>query len=105
MNTITYLVLSDGNDFSNRFLIVGDADNIDSQQVYWEVSNTTHGIVKLKWIEPSNPNSMILTYQVEYWRTDIENVSYLDGNINNFFTLNSCLFAITHFNPIICKHI
>nr|QIS94309.1 insulin receptor 1a [Pyrrhocoris apterus] len=49
------------------------ADNIDSQYPLWEISNKTLGRVTLKWSEPPQPNSLIVTYEIEYKRLDIEN--------------------------------
>lgn len=51
------------------------ADDINIANVTVEVLNQTSGSVKLKWAEPVNPNGMIVTYQVEYKREDIVNVS------------------------------
>ncbi|XP_074000153.1 insulin-like receptor isoform X2 [Rhodnius prolixus] len=49
------------------------ADNVDNQFPILELSNRSAGAVYLKWTEPQNPNSLVVTYQIEYRRTDIQN--------------------------------
>ncbi|KAG8231626.1 hypothetical protein J437_LFUL012555, partial [Ladona fulva] len=49
------------------------ADNVDQNQLSIEVSNQTAASVKIKWEEPEKPNGLVVTYQIEYTRTDIEN--------------------------------
>lgn len=47
------------------------ADHIDSNLVKVTV---TSGSVRVFWLEPSGPNGIVLTYHVEYRRTDIINI-------------------------------
>nr|AVT56260.1 insulin receptor 1 [Boisea trivittata] len=56
-----------------RTLPLATADNVDSQYPNWEVSNKSLGEVVLKWNEPKHPNSLIVTYEIEYKRSDIAN--------------------------------
>nr|AVT56266.1 insulin receptor 1 [Jadera sanguinolenta] len=56
-----------------RTMPLATADNIDSQFPLWDVSNKTSGEVILKWSEPKHPNSLIVTYEIEYKRSDIAN--------------------------------
>lgn len=56
-----------------RTLRLATADNIDDQSTMWEISNKSLGVVQLKWNEPKNPNSLIVAYEIEYKRSDIEN--------------------------------
>lgn len=50
-------------------------DNVGLVRVSIPSANLTSGMVKLMWDEPEDPNGIILTYQIEYRRVDIENVS------------------------------
>lgn len=47
------------------------ADTIPSVQI----TNKSLGMVSLTWDEPKEPNGLTLTYQIEYKRKDIDNVS------------------------------
>ncbi|XP_021916147.1 insulin-like peptide receptor isoform X2 [Zootermopsis nevadensis] len=47
------------------------ADNIDSSFVKVAVES---GTVRVFWLEPSDPNGVVVTYHVEYRRTDIVNI-------------------------------
>lgn len=52
------------------FFILADADNVTNVHV----ANQSLDMVTLAWDEPIEPNGLILTYQIEYKRMDIENV-------------------------------
>lgn len=56
-----------------------NADDIPSENftVTKTVSNYTLTLVKLQWLEPPDPNGLIITYEIEYKRVDIQNVSSL----------------------------
>jgi len=47
------------------------ADHIDSSLVKVNVNS---GTVRVFWLEPSNPNGVVVTYHIEYRRTDILNI-------------------------------
>ncbi|PNF38775.1 Insulin receptor [Cryptotermes secundus] len=47
------------------------ADHIDSSSVKVTVAS---GTVRVFWLEPSSPNGIVVTYHVEYRRTDIINI-------------------------------
>ncbi|PSN49099.1 hypothetical protein C0J52_13643 [Blattella germanica] len=47
------------------------ADDVDSSLVKVEVSSG--GTVRVFWLEPSHPNGIVVSYHVEYRRTDIVN--------------------------------
>nr|UTM63729.1 Insulin-like receptor [Riptortus pedestris] len=55
-----------------RTLHLATADNVDITYPLWEISNKSLGVVQLKWAEPKHPNSLIVTYEIEYKRSDIE---------------------------------
>lgn len=56
--------------------IADTADNVKLLNVnLMDISNHS-GDVLLKWEEPVTPNGLIVTYQIEYRRIDIENVRY-----------------------------
>lgn len=55
----------------NVILFPVGADTITSVQI----TNKSLGMVSLTWDEPKEPNGLILTYQIEYKRKDIDNVS------------------------------
>lgn len=58
------------------FLLTDTADDVFELSVQvQDVSNHSLGEVLLKWEEPVAPNGLIVTYQIEYRRVDIENVS------------------------------
>ncbi|XP_071446667.1 insulin-like peptide receptor isoform X2 [Hetaerina americana] len=56
-----------------RTLKLDTADDVDSKSLIIDIFNETAGTVKLKWKEPEKPNGIIVTYQIEYRRVDIEN--------------------------------
>ncbi|XP_046398133.1 insulin-like peptide receptor [Ischnura elegans] len=56
-----------------RTLKLDGADDIDSKSLAIDVFNETAGSVRLRWKEPERPNGIIVTYQIEYRRVDIEN--------------------------------
>lgn len=60
-----------------RTLAMDSADNIplDSFKVKPSGENNSLTIITLSWDEPSQPNGLIVTYQIEYKRVDIKNVS------------------------------
>lgn len=60
-----------------RTLAMESADNIplDSFKVKPSGENNSLTIVTLFWDEPPQPNGLIVTYQIEYKRVDIKNVS------------------------------
>ena len=58
-------------------MITAGADNVQSSKLEIKVLNETQGTVRLKWEEPSHPNGIIVTYQIEYTRVGNANVSVL----------------------------
>ena len=60
-----------------RTLSMESADNIPSNTFELKTSgeNNSFTIVTLSWDEPPQPNGLIVTYQIEYKRIDIKNVS------------------------------
>jgi len=63
------------------------ADNIplNSFELKNSGENNSYTVVTLSWDEPPQPNGLIVTYQIEYKRIDIKNVS----NIKIFSYLSS----------------
>ena len=58
------------------------ADNINATTVkISEVSNHT-GQIMIKWESPKNPNGLIVTFEIEYWKTNLVDVS---KQFNYFF--------------------
>lgn len=56
--------------------VADTADNVKLLNVnLMDISNHS-GDVLLKWEEPVTPNGLIVSYQIEYRRIDIENVRY-----------------------------
>ena len=62
-----------------RTLPIESADNIPPNSFKLKMlgGNTSYTHVKLNWDEPPQPNGLIVTYQIEYKRVDIENVSII----------------------------
>lgn len=62
-----------------RTLAMESADNIPPNTFKLTVSreNNSYSIVTLYWDEPPQPNGLIVTYQIEYKRIDIKNVSIM----------------------------
>lgn len=60
-----------------RTLPLENADNIPSNTFRMNMSgeNNSLTMVTLQWEEPSHPNGLIITYQIEYKRVDVPNVS------------------------------
>uniref|UniRef100_A0A1B6DYS9 Tyrosine-protein kinase receptor n=1 Tax=Clastoptera arizonana TaxID=38151 RepID=A0A1B6DYS9_9HEMI len=60
---------------SARTQQLGTADDVQDLKVQVQtMSNHSLGEVLLKWEEPLAPNGLIVTYQIEYRRVDIENI-------------------------------
>lgn len=51
------------------------ADKIDASTIEIEVLNDTKSSARLKWMDPNITNGPILSYFIQYKRTDIDNVS------------------------------
>lgn len=72
------------------------ADQIDSSFVKVRVESST-GTVRVFWLEPSSPNGVIVTYHIEYRRTDIVNIKPIVACVaklqfekaKNWFVLNN----------------
>ena len=60
-----------------RTLSLESADNIPPNTFKMSMSgeNNSLTMVTLQWEEPAQPNGLIITYQIEYKRVDIQNVS------------------------------
>jgi len=60
-----------------RTLPMESADNIplNSFELKTSGENNSYTVVTLSWDEPPQPNGLIVTYQIEYKRIDIKNVS------------------------------
>lgn len=60
-----------------RTLRLESADNIPPNSFKISISgeNNSLTMVTLQWDEPPEPNGLIITYQIEYKRVDIQNVS------------------------------
>ncbi|XP_044740793.1 insulin-like receptor isoform X2 [Chrysoperla carnea] len=58
---------------TQRTLAKPGADNVTNIQLEIRTTNKSLGVVKLTWNEPSDPNGVIQTYQIEYKQLDIEN--------------------------------
>lgn len=67
-----------------RTLPLDSADNIPVNTFRLSISGENNSLttVTLYWAEPPQPNGLIVTYQIEYKRVDIQNVSVF---FNNFF--------------------
>lgn len=64
-----------------------------------DISNHS-GDVLLKWEEPVMPNGLIVTYQIEYRRIDIENVRYLLTS-KSLWKIFICLLLCLEFNILV----
>lgn len=75
-----------------RTLAMESADNIPPNTFRLSMSgeNNSLPVVTLYWDEPPQPNGLIVTYQIEYKRVDIKNVS-------------STLYSIDHFHLLLQK--
>lgn len=59
-----------------RTLAMESADSIPPNTFKLSISgNNSLTIITLYWEEPPQPNGLIVTYQIEYKRVDIKNVS------------------------------
>lgn len=60
-----------------RTMSLDSADNIPPNTFKMSISgeNNSLTMVTLQWDEPPQPNGLIITYQIEYKRVDIQNVS------------------------------
>lgn len=73
-----------------RTLAMESADNIpaDTFKLKYSGENNSLTIITLSWDEPSQPNGLIVTYQIEYKRVDIKNVS---RTLFNFYLLSKSI--------------
>lgn len=55
--------------------VTDTADTVKLLNVHVMDASNHSGVVLLKWDEPISPNGLIVTYQIEYQRIDIQNVS------------------------------
>ncbi|KAG8263638.1 hypothetical protein J6590_029115 [Homalodisca vitripennis] len=56
-----------------RTLKKDDADIIDSNGISHEVTNEDGNIVMISWEEPEDPNGIIVSFQIEHRRSDLQN--------------------------------
>lgn len=70
-----------------RTLMMDSADNIppDTFKLKYSGENNSLTVITLSWEEPPQPNGLIVTYQIEYKRVDIKNVS---NTLFNFYLLS-----------------
>lgn len=59
---------------TKRTLAKPGADDITGITLEPKTTNQSVGLVRINWNEPSEPNGLIQTYQIEYRRLNIENV-------------------------------
>lgn len=72
---------------THRTLAMESADNIppDTFKLKYSGENNSLTTITLSWDEPPQPNGLIVTYQIEYKRVDIKNVSNI---LLNFYLLS-----------------
>lgn len=70
-----------------RTLPLESADNIPPNTFKMSISgeNNSLTMVTLQWDEPPQPNGLIITYQIEYKRVDIQNVSRISLSLPLLF--------------------
>ena len=69
-----HLCDSDLYDFIFVFVFTAELDNIPEQNTtVYNHSNTRQ--IWLKWLEPPQPNGIIITYDIKLHKTDVANVS------------------------------
>lgn len=75
-----------------RTLPMESADNIppDTFKLKYSGENNSLTIITLSWEEPPQPNGLIVTYQIEYKRVDIKNVSKI---FFNFYSLSKRFYC------------
>lgn len=73
-----------------RTLPLESADNIPPNTFKMSISgeNNSLTMVTLQWDEPPQPNGLIITYQIEYKRVDIQNVSPRSLSLSRSLCLN-----------------
>lgn len=54
------------------------ADDIQNLTTHIENINNTRNNVRLSWKEPPNPNGLIVSYSIKYYRVDIEHAKHVD---------------------------
>lgn len=61
-----------------QVLRTDSADDIPAGTFRYQkiASNDSSATVRLMWQEPPQPNGVVLTYQIEYKRVDVPNVSF-----------------------------
>lgn len=80
-----------------RTLPMKTADNIPPNTFKMSISgeNNSLTMVTLQWDEPPQPNGLIITYQIEYKRVDIQNVSRESARKRSIFVQSPDRFSFT----------
>lgn len=83
-----------------RTLPLESADNIPPNTFKMSISgeNNSLTMVTLQWDEPPQPNGLIITYQIEYKRVDIQNVSGIHVYLTSIGSSSQTLFTVSGFN-------
>ena len=61
--------------FSPMSYILGNADTINSSTIEVHHPKNKTGAIYIKWKDPPKPNGLILSYDIEYVKANIANVS------------------------------
>lgn len=82
-----------------RTLPLESADNIPPNTFKMSISgeNNSLTMVTLQWDEPPQPNGLIITYQIEYKRVDIQNVSGIHVYLTSIGSSSQTLFTASGF--------
>ena len=56
-------------------LVSETADNVNTSSIKVDMKNNKTGAVHIHWDDPPNPNGLIVTYEIEYSKSNIQNVS------------------------------
>ena len=58
------------------FLLFSEvADNVNISTIEIKMINNKTSAVHIRWEDPLSPNGLILTYEIEYSKSNIQNVS------------------------------
>jgi len=73
------------------------ADTINASLVTVQRANNRTNAVVIKWQDPQKPNGLIVNYEIEYKKANIQNVSY------SLYILLLCCFCEKRYTEPILK--
>lgn len=65
----------------NKLFFVDNADTINATSIQVGVVTNKTGAVHIHWDDPPAPNGLIVTYEIEYSKSNLQNVSHMSEDL------------------------